>query len=75
MVTKDGDTAPSAKPNKNRTVAKPAKLVGAARHMHMMPQMILFTEVSSYFKSSRVVFEDSYTVPPTNLVRCSFDMR
>lgn len=41
MVMKAGETAPSAKPKRNRTVAKPAKLVGAARHMQTIPQTTL----------------------------------
>lgn len=41
MVTNAGDTAPSENPSMNRTAAKLAKLCGAAKHMHMPPQMML----------------------------------
>lgn len=40
-VTKAGDTAPSQKPSRKRTVAKPAKLFGAARQRQTPPQMML----------------------------------
>ena len=36
-MTNAGDTAPSVNPSRNRTVAKPAKFFGAARHMHTVP--------------------------------------
>lgn len=41
MVTKAGDTAPSLNPNRNLTAANPAKFLGAARHMHIPPQIRL----------------------------------
>lgn len=41
MVTNAGETAPSQKPSRNRTVANPAYVVGAARHMHTIPQITL----------------------------------
>lgn len=37
MVTKAGETAPSVKPRRNLTAAKPAKLFGAARHIQTIP--------------------------------------
>lgn len=40
-VMNAGDTAPSQKPRKKRTVAKPAKLLVAARHRQTAPQTIL----------------------------------
>lgn len=43
MVMKAGETAPSAKPSMNLTAAKPAKLVGAAKHMQTMPQITLYS--------------------------------
>jgi hypothetical protein len=43
IVTKAGDTAPSVKPKRNLTAAKPAKFLGAARHMHTMPQRTTVT--------------------------------
>ena len=37
IVTKAGETAPSVKPRRNLTAAKPAKLFGAARHIQTIP--------------------------------------
>jgi hypothetical protein len=73
MVTNAGETAPSEKPSMKRTAAKLAKLCGAARHMQIPPQMMLFASVSRAHRISAVKY--SYTVMPTSLVNGNFDMR
>lgn len=47
MVTNAGETAPSQKPRRKRTAAKPAYVVGAARHMQTIPQMTLQNQFGS----------------------------
>jgi hypothetical protein len=56
-----------------RTAAKLAKLWGAARHMQIAPQMILFASVSWIQKVLAVVC--SYTVMPTSFVNGNLDIR
>jgi hypothetical protein len=73
IVTNAGETAPSENPSMKRTAAKLAKLWGAARHMQIAPQIILFVSVSMAY-SALVVWE-FYTVMPTSFVKGNFDMR
>lgn len=61
MVTNAGETAPSQNPRRNRTAAKPAYVVGAAKHMHTMPQITLNNQLCT--SSSGL----TYIVIPTNL--------
>lgn len=74
IVTKAGETAPSLKPRRKRTVAKPAKLVGAARYIHTIPQIILdffFEQVSRLLQGMQTMKDMTrltHTVAPTNLV-------
>ena len=73
MVTKAGETAPSEKPSMNRTAAKLAKLCGAARHMHIAPQMML--QISCQWKIEITAACGTHTVTPTSFVNGNFDMR
>ena len=73
MVTKAGETAPSENPSMNRTAAKLAKLCGAARHMHIAPQMML--QVSCQWKMVADAVRCTHTVTPTSFVNGNFDMR
>ena len=73
MVTNAGETAPSENPSKNRTAAKLAKLCGAARHIHIAPQMML--QIPCQRRVEAVVASCTYTVTPTSFVNGNFDMR
>jgi hypothetical protein len=75
MVIKEGETAPSANPSRKRTAANPAKFLGAARHMHIIPQMNLVSSASTFLKKKKMCDFRAYTVVPTNLLIWSRDMR